>query len=243
MCGRAWTQRCDRTSTEHDRRVFSCTYRSSQRGGDTRAAGQDPEEPAHAFSAPRDAGWSTSSERRRLTWSRLQPAYRSPAYRCPACCDRCQQVLSTGGASNTGSGGRLVFRLTPPLSGPKPGCVQPARSRGGPYKRRAGVAASSQPAQAVVEGHVRLVAFSASHRCPPTPRTAPHCADGQLSSRQKSSLKGAHVPPKVGDAAAAFACRAKLCTPAVTPYLEHSLQLSGQLWLMKWFVEAATLRR
>ena len=161
------------------RRVCNCTSRRSQRDNDTRAAGQDPEELAHALSAPNNTGWAPSSERRCLTWSQLQPAYRSLAYRRPACCDRCQEVSSPGGASNPGSGGRPVFRLTPPLSGLKPGCVRPAWSRDGPYKRRAGVAAGLQPAQAVVEGHVSLLAFSASHRCPPIPRTAPHCADGQ----------------------------------------------------------------
>ena len=172
----------------------------------------------------------------------MQPAYRSPAYRRPPCCDRCQQVLSAGGASNPGSGGRLVLRLTPPLSGPKPDCVRPAWSRGKASEQRAGVAAGSEPAQAVVEGHVRLLAFSASHHCSPIPRTAPHCAYGQRLRGSSPSLNGAHVPPQLGDAAAAFALRPELCTRAVTPYREHSLQFLEQLWLMKWCVEAATLR-
>ena len=179
--------------------------------------------PRHAFQAAGDAGWSISSKRHRLTWSHLQPAYRSPAYRCPACCDRCQQVLSTGGASNTGSGGLPLFFSRHRRAGPTTDCVRPARSRDGAFEQRDGVAAGSEPARTVVEGRVRLLGFAASHRCPPIPRMAPHCADGQHRSRRMPGLNGAHVPPQLGDAAAAFQCRPELCMRAVTPYLEHSL--------------------
>ena len=172
----------------------------------------------------------------------MQPAYRSSAYRRSACCDRCQQVLSAGEASNTGSCGRPCFASRHRGAGPTTDCVRPAWSRGGTRKRRAAVAAGSEPAQAVVEGHVRLLAFSASPRCPPIPRTAPHCAYGQRLRRCSPSLNGAHVAPQLGDAASAFACRPELCTRAVTPYLEHVVQFLEQLWLMKWAVEAATLR-
>ena len=171
-----------------------------------------------------------------------EPAYRSPAYRCPACCDRCQQVLSTGGASNTGSGGRPLFFSRHRGAGPTTDCVRPERSRGGAFEQRAGVAAGPEPARTVVEGRVRLLGFAASHHCPPIPRTAPHCAYGQRLQRCSPTLNGAHVPPQLGDAAAAFQCRQELCTRAVTPYLEHSLQFLEELCLMKWFVEAATLR-
>ena len=160
----------------------------------------------------------------RLTWSRLQPAYRSPEYRRPACCDRCQQVLSTGGASNTGSGALSCFASRHRGAGPTTDCVRPARSRDGAFEQRDGVAAGSEPARTVVEGRVCLLGFAASHRCPPIPRTAPHCADGQHRSRQMPGLNGAHVPSQLGDAAAAFQCRPELCMRAMTPYLEHSVQ-------------------
>ena len=161
-----------------------------------RSTGHIPVGPSHAFSAPSDAGCSTRSERRRLTWSHLQPAYRSPAYRCATCCDRCQQVLSTRGASNTGSGGLPLFFSRHRGAGPTRDGVRPARSRGEAFEQRCGVAAGSEPARTVVEGRVRLLGF----RGPTTVRTRinmyirthPHAAQ-VIRTRPKSSapIRGA----------------------------------------------------
>ena len=71
--------------------------RPKQCVGDSRSTGHNPVWPKTRVSSSQRRGLVDQLERRRLTWSRLQPAYRSPAYRCPACCDHSQQVLSTGG--------------------------------------------------------------------------------------------------------------------------------------------------
>ena len=87
-------------------------------------------------------------------------------------------------------------------AGPTTDCARPARSRGEAAKQRDVVVVGSEPAPAVLEGRKSLLAFSASHPCPPIPRTAPDCAYGPRPQRSSPGLNGAHVPTQLGDAAA-----------------------------------------